>query len=104
MLRIDHLTKLFGEEKGINDLTLHIAPGELYGFLGHNGAGKTTTLRSVVGIQKFDRGEIRIDGISVTEDPLACKKLFAYIPDNPDLYEYMRRQDPNHRSPGSSQL
>ena len=90
MLRIDHLTKLFGEEKGINDLTLHIAPGELYGFLGHNGAGKTTTLRSVVGIQKFDKGEIRIDGISVTEDPLACKKQFAYIPDNPDLYEYMR--------------
>ncbi len=90
MLRIDHLTKLFGEEKGINDLTLHIAPGELYGFLGHNGAGKTTTLRSVVGIQKFDKGEVRIDGISITEDPLACKKLLAYIPDNPDLYEYMR--------------
>ena len=90
MLKINHLTKLFGEEKGINDLTLHIKPGELYGFLGANGAGKTTTLRSVVGIQKFDQGEVLIDGISIKDDPIACKKLFAYIPDNPDLYEFMR--------------
>lgn len=89
MLQITHLTKLFGENKGINDLTLHIHPGELYGFLGHNGAGKTTTIRSVVGIQQFDQGEIRINGISIKEDPIACKKLFAYIPDNPDLYDFM---------------
>ncbi len=90
MLKIEHLTKLFGEGKGIDDLTLHIQPGELYGFLGHNGAGKTTTLRSVVGIQKFDKGEIFINGTSILKDPLTCKRQFAYIPDNPDLYEYMR--------------
>ena len=90
MLKIEHLTKLFGEGKGIDDLTLHIKPGELYGFLGHNGAGKTTTLRSVAGIQKFDNGEIYINGTSILKDPLTCKKQFAYIPDNPDLYEYMR--------------
>ena len=89
MLSIEHLTKTFGEVKAVDDLSLHIAPGEIYGFIGHNGAGKTTTLRSVVGIQQFDAGEIRINGISVKEDPLACKRILAYIPDNPDLYEYM---------------
>ena len=89
MLSIEHLTKTFGEIKAVDDLSLHIAPGEIYGFIGHNGAGKTTTLRSVVGIQDFDAGEIRIGGISVKEDPLACKRMLAYIPDNPDLYDYM---------------
>ena len=89
MLSIEHLTKTFGEVKAVDDLSLRIAPGEIYGFIGHNGAGKTTTLRSVVGIQAFDSGEIRINGISVAEDPLACKRILAYIPDNPDLYEYM---------------
>ena len=89
MLSIEHLTKTFGTVKAVDDLSLHIAPGEIYGFIGHNGAGKTTTLRSVVGIQQFDQGEIRVGGISVTEDPLAVKKILAYIPDNPDLYEYM---------------
>ena len=73
----------------MDDLTLHIAPGEIYGFIGHNGAGKTTTLKSVVGILQFDQGEITIGGKSIKTDPLACKRLLAYIPDNPDLYDYM---------------
>ena len=89
MLSISHLTKTFGEKVAVDDLSLHIAPGEIYGFIGHNGAGKTTTLRSVVGVQQFDAGEIRIGGVSVKEDPIACKKMLAYIPDNPDLYDYM---------------
>ena len=89
MLYIEHLTKTFGEKKAVDDLSLHIAPGEIYGFIGHNGAGKTTTLKSVVGIQKFDSGEITIGGTSIQKDPLTCKKQIAYIPDNPDLYDFM---------------
>ena len=89
MLDIQHLTKTYGEKKAVDDLTLHIAPGEIYGFIGHNGAGKTTTLKSVVGILQFDQGEITIGGKSIKTDPLACKRRLAYIPDNPDLYEYM---------------
>ena len=89
MLYIEHLTKTFGEKKAVDDLSLHIAPGEIYGFIGHNGAGKTTTLKSVVGIQQFDSGRITIGGQSIQDDPIACKKMLAYIPDNPDLYEFM---------------
>ena len=89
MLNIQHLTKTYGEKKAVDDLSLHIAPGEIYGFIGHNGAGKTTTLKSVVGILQFDQGEITIGGKSIKTDPLACKRLLAYIPDNPDLYDYM---------------
>lgn len=89
MLNISHLTKTYGEKKAVDDLSLHIAPGEIYGFIGHNGAGKTTTIKSVVGILQFDAGEITIDGISIKDDPLSCKKKIAYIPDNPDLYEFM---------------
>lgn len=89
MLKIEHLTKTFGEKKAVDDLSLHIAPGEIYGFIGHNGAGKTTTLKSVVGIQQFDAGEITIAGTSIQKDPLTCKKQIAYIPDNPDLYDFM---------------
>ena len=89
MLKIEHLTKTYGEKKAVDDLSLHIAPGEIYGFIGHNGAGKTTTLKSIAGILRFDEGEITIDGTSVKNDPLACKKKLAYIPDNPDLYEFM---------------
>ena len=89
MLLIRHLTKRYGEKKAVDDLDLHIAPGEIYGFIGHNGAGKTTTLKSVAGILQFDEGEITIAGHSIREEPLACKRLFAYIPDNPDLYEFM---------------
>ena len=89
MLTIQHLTKRYGEKKAVDDLSLHIAPGEIYGFIGHNGAGKTTTLKSVVGILQFDEGEITIDGHSVKADPLACKWELAYIPDNPDLYDFM---------------
>lgn len=89
MLKIDHLTKVYGDKKAVDDLSLHIAPGEIYGFIGHNGAGKTTTLKSVVGILRFDSGDIFIDGVSIKENPLKCKKEIAYIPDNPDIYEYM---------------
>ncbi len=89
MLTIQHLTKRYGEKKAVDDLSLHIAPGEIYGFIGHNGAGKTTTLKSVVGILQFDEGEITIDGHSVRADPLTCKRELAYIPDNPDLYDFM---------------
>ena len=89
MLTIEHLTKTYGEKTAVDDLSLHIAPGEIYGFIGHNGAGKTTTLRSVAGIQQFDKGEIRINGVDLKADPLACKRMLAYIPDNPDMYDYM---------------
>ena len=89
MLKIEHLTKCYGDKKAVDDLSLHILPGEIYGFIGHNGAGKTTTLKASVGILAFDEGEITIDGVSVKDDPLGCKKKIAYIPDNPDLYDYM---------------
>ncbi len=89
MLQIEHLSKSYGEKKAVDNLSLHIRPGEIYGFIGHNGAGKTTTLRAVAGILQFDQGEIRIHGTSLREDPLACKRQMAYIPDNPDLYEFM---------------
>ena len=89
MLKIEHLTKKYGDTKAVDDLSLEIANGELYGFIGHNGAGKTTTLKSIAGILNFDEGEIFIDGISVKSDPLECKRRIAYIPDNPDLYDFM---------------
>lgn len=89
MLKIENLTKKFGDKKAVDSLSLHIEPGEIYGFIGHNGAGKTTTIKSIVGILKFDEGEILVDGMSVKESPIECKKKIAYIPDNPDLYEFM---------------
>lgn len=89
MLDIQHLTKTYGEKKAVDDLSLRIAPGEIYGFIGHNGAGKTTTLKAAVGILQFDAGEITIGGHSIKTEPLACKQLLAYIPDNPDLYDFM---------------
>ena len=89
MLEIKGLTKCYGEKTAVDDLSLHIAPGTIYGFIGHNGAGKTTTLKAAVGILDFDKGEILIDGKSIMDDPIACKSVLAYIPDNPDLYEYM---------------
>ena len=89
MLQIEHLTKAYGDKKAVDDLSLHIRPGEIYGFIGHNGAGKTTTLKSAVGILRFDSGEIRINGRSIKDEPVACKRVLAYIPDNPDLYEFM---------------
>ena len=89
MLNIVHLTKTYDSKKAVDDLTLHIHPGEICGFIGHNGAGKTTTIKACCGILRFDEGEITIDGTSVKDDPLACKRKLAYIPDNPDLYSYM---------------
>ena len=89
MLQIEHLTKTYGDKKAVDDLNLYIRPGEIYGFIGHNGAGKTTTLKSIAGILQFDRGTIRINGKSLADNPLACKREIAYIPDNPDLYDFM---------------
>ena len=89
MLQINYLTKTYGDKKAVDDLSLHIQPGEIYGFIGHNGAGKTTTIKSCCGILQFDNGEILIDGKFISKDPLGCKSVLAYIPDNPDLYEFM---------------
>ena len=89
MLKIEHLTKRYGEKVAVDDLSLHIAPGEICAFIGHNGAGKTTAIKSVCGILRFDAGEILVNGISVKEDPIAAKRELAYIPDNPDLYDFM---------------
>lgn len=89
MLRIEHYTKRFGETVAVDDLSLHIAPGEIYGFIGHNGAGKTTTLKACAGILSPDAGEIYVDGLSIRENPLAVKKIIAYLPDNPELYPFL---------------
>ena len=89
MLKIQHLTKTYGDKKAVDDLSLHIQAGEIYGFIGHNGAGKTTTLKSCCGILRFDAGEITVAGKSIRTDPIACKQVMAYIPDNPDLYEFL---------------
>lgn len=89
MLKIEHLTKTYGDKKAVDDLSLHIQAGEITGFIGHNGAGKTTTLKACCGILQFDAGEITVDGVSVKADPIACKEKIAYIPDNPDLYEFL---------------
>ena len=90
MLRIEHLTKTYpGGKTAVRDLSLHVCPGDITGFIGHNGAGKTTTIKAAVGILEFDEGEIFIDGIPMWQDPLACKQKLAYIPDNPDLYPYL---------------
>lgn len=89
MLKIEHLTKIYGDKRAVDDLSLEIKAGEIYGFIGHNGAGKTTTIKAVCGILGFEQGEIFIDRKSVKKDPIACKKIIAYIPDNPDLYDYM---------------
>lgn len=89
MLKIERLTKQYGEKKAVDDLSLHIKPGEIYGFIGHNGAGKTTTIKSCCGILNFEEGEILVNGMSIKKQPIDCKKIMAYIPDNPDLYEFM---------------
>ena len=89
MLKIENLTKTYGQKKAVDNLSLEIENGHIYGFIGHNGAGKTTTLKSIAGIMEFDQGNIYIDNKSIKEEPLACKKVMAYIPDNPDLYEYL---------------
>ncbi len=89
MLKIEHLTKTYGEKKAVDDLSLHIRPGEIFGFIGHNGAGKSTTLKCAVGILLFDAGTVTIGGKNLADDPLSCKRELAYIPDNPDLYDFM---------------
>ena len=89
MLRIQNFTKTYGDKVAVDGLSLHIAPGEICGFIGHNGAGKTTTLKACCGILQFDQGDILIDGRSIKADPIGCKKLLAYVPDNPDLYEFL---------------
>ena len=89
MLRITNLTKTYGDKVAVDNLSLHIAPGEIFGFIGHNGAGKTTTLKACCGSLQFDRGEILVDGKSIQKDPIGCKQVMAYVPDNPDLYEFL---------------
>ena len=89
MLKIENLTKNYGDKKAVDNLSLHIQAGEIFGFIGHNGAGKTTTLKACCGILGFEEGEIFVNGISVKNDPIACKQRIAYIPDNPDLYPFM---------------
>ena len=89
MLRIEHLTKTYGDKRAVDDLTLHIEPGQIYGFIGHNGAGKTTTIKACCGIMDFDSGELYIDGKNVKTQPLECKRVLSYIPDNPDLYDFL---------------
>ena len=89
MLKIENLTKKYGDKKAVDGLSLHIQKGEIYGFIGHNGAGKTTTLKACCGILSFEEGEIFVDGVSIREKPLDCKAKIAYIPDNPDLYAFM---------------
>ena len=89
MIDIRNLTKIYGDKKAVDNLSLHIGAGEMYAFIGHNGAGKTTTIKSVCGLLNFDEGEIYVDGVSIKEDPIACKKKIAYLPDNPDLYDFM---------------
>lgn len=89
MLKIENLTKTYGEKRAVDGLSLHIQKGEIYGFIGHNGAGKTTTLKACCGILDFDEGEIFVDGVDIAKEPLECKKRIAYIPDNPDLYAFM---------------
>lgn len=89
MLIIENFTKTYGEKRAVDGLSLHIAPGEIYAFIGHNGAGKTTTLKAAVGLISFDGGNIFVDGISVKDDPLEVKRRIAYIPDNPDLYDFL---------------
>ena len=89
MLKINALTKLYGEKAAVDDLSLEILPGEIYGFIGHNGAGKTTTIKCCCGFLRFEKGEIEIDGTSIKKDPLGCKRKLAYIPDNPDMYQFL---------------
>ena len=89
MLKIDHLHKTFGDKVAVKDLSLEIKAGDVFGFIGRNGAGKTTTIKSIVGISDFDSGEIFVNGHSIKKEPIACKKIMAYIPDNPDLYDYL---------------
>lgn len=90
MLKISHLTKTYkGTKAAVSDLSLNVEAGDIYGFIGHNGAGKTTTIKSIVGIHDFDRGQILINGKDIQKEPLSCKKMMAYIPDNPELYGYL---------------
>lgn len=90
MLEISHFTKVYkGGKKAVDDLSLTVEAGDIYGFIGHNGAGKTTTIRGIVGVMDFDEGEIIIGGKSVRKDPIGCKQITAFIPDNPDLYEHL---------------
>ncbi|MBQ4235524.1 MAG: ABC transporter ATP-binding protein, partial [Treponema sp.] len=89
MLSIQNFSKVFGTKKACDDISLNIEAGDIFGFIGHNGAGKSTTIKSVVGVLDFSEGEILIDGHSVKKEPMECKQITAYIPDNPDLYEYL---------------
>jgi ABC-2 type transport system ATP-binding protein len=90
MLKIINYSKSYkGSKKAVDNLSLEVEDGDIFGFIGHNGAGKTTTIRSIAGVLDFDEGDIVINGISIKKDPIACKRITAFIPDNPDLYDYL---------------
>lgn len=90
MLKIQNFSKTYrGSKKAVDNLSLEVAPGDIYGFIGHNGAGKTTTLKAIAGVLDFNEGDILVDGLSIKKDPVVCKQKMAYIPDNPDVYEHL---------------
>ena len=93
MIEIRNVTKKYGDKKAIDDITFKVEPGEIFAFIGHNGAGKTTLIKAIVGIHEFDEGEILINGKSIQKEPIECKKIMAYVPDNPELYEKMKAID-----------
>ena len=93
MIEIKNVTKKYGDKKAVDNVSFNVNDGDIFAFIGHNGAGKTTLIKSIVGIHDFDEGDILIDGISIKEDPVACKKLMAYVPDNPETYEHMKAID-----------
>ena len=93
MIEIKHVTKRYGDKKAVDDVSFKVEDGDIFAFIGHNGAGKTTLIKAIVGIHDFDEGDILIDGISIKENPVACKKLMAFVPDNPETYEHMKAID-----------
>ena len=93
MIEIKNVTKKYGNKIAVNNVSFNVNDGDIFAFIGHNGAGKTTLIKAIVGIHDFDEGEILIDGISIKDNPVACKKLIAYVPDNPETYEHMKAID-----------
>lgn len=93
MIEIKNLTKKYGDKKAVDSISFNVEDGDIFAFIGHNGAGKTTLIKSIVGIHDFDEGDIIIDGMSIKENPVECKKLMAFVPDNPETYEHMKAID-----------
>ena len=93
MIEIKNVTKKYGNKKAVDNVSFNVEDGDIFAFIGHNGAGKTTLIKSIVGIHDFDEGDILIDGMSIKDKPVECKKLMAYVPDNPETYEHMKAID-----------